>query len=197
MDIVPFAALPWPDFRLHGQLDRNLIVIGTRTPDTTLRDDARLRIRKALRETLGALLDCPPEAVPLIAERGHPPQLDLPTRRIGLSISHERGLTLAAIHMDGQVGIDLMRTPNQPNWMRDWEDVTRSYLGEQATRRISRLPPAQRPRAFAHAWTTFEASLKCLGLALTETNPALERRLSRCLIINLKLPEGLIGSVAI
>jgi 4'-phosphopantetheinyl transferase len=171
-------------------------VISVATTDTTIRHDARMWIRKALCEALGGLLGCPADAVPLIAKRGHPPQLDLPGGHMGLSISHESGLTLAAIHLEGRVGIDLIRVGNQPNWLPDWEDVARAYLGEQAIRRISRLPPAQRPRAFAHAWTIFEACLKCAGLALAETNPALERSLSRCRVIGLDLPEGLVGTVA-
>lgn len=196
MNTAPLAVHPWPGSRPPIRPLRNPLVISIRTPDTTIRHEARIRIRQALCEVLGGLLDCPADAVHLIAERGRPLQLDLAEQRIGLSVSHESGLTLAAIYPEQRVGIDLIRVPNQPNWLPDWKDVARAYLGEQATGRISRLLPPQQPHAFAHEWARFEACLKCLGLALAETSPALRRSLSQCRVIGLDLPEGLVGKVA-
>lgn len=196
MNSAPLAVHLWsgPDRFSAAALpaDRELVVIGVATPDTAIRDIARERIRAALRSVLGALLDRPPEAVHLFSQRGQPLRVDVPGRRIGLSVSHEPGLTLAAIHLHGPVGIDLMRI-EQP---ADWELVARDYLGEQACGRIASMPPAQRARAFALEWTRFESCLKSQGLALDEWNPVLERALMRCRTIQLDLADGLVGTVA-
>lgn len=193
MDQAFHPVHPWPEAKRLPGPGEELLVLGIATPDTAIRDAARRRTRLALRSVLGELLDLPPERVPLLAEPGQAPRLDLPERRIALSVSHERGLSLAAIHLGSAVGIDLMRSENEP----DWEAVARDYLGERTRERIGRLPPAQRPPAFADAWTRLEACRKCLGLALAEWDPALEKALSRCRTHRLRLPRGLAGTVAL
>jgi 4'-phosphopantetheinyl transferase len=192
---------PWPPTAQPGpyQLRQvgHAIVISVATPDTTIRHIARARIRSALRETLGRLLNHPPEAIPLISQPGQPLRLELPGHAIGLSVSHEAGLSVAAIHRHGAVGIDLMRVGAAPDWMSDWETVALDYLGRQARDRIARHAPAQTAQAFAHEWTRVEACLKCLGLPLQEWSPALQRRLSRCRVVGLELGEGWAGALAV
>jgi 4'-phosphopantetheinyl transferase len=197
MSNPPLAVDPWPASRplfLEGQrADRELIAISIATPDTAIRAAARQQIRDALRDVLSALLGQPFETAPLISQPGQALRIDMAGQCIGLSVSHEPGITLAAIHRHGAVGIDLMRTA--PTF--DWKPVAHDYLGAQACDRIARTPTAQQPHAFALEWTRFEAGLKCLGLALTEWNPVLERRLACCRHIELELPEGFAGAVAV
>jgi 4'-phosphopantetheinyl transferase len=191
---------PWPGHHSLSpavlRADANPIVLGIATPDTPIRDVARELARKALREALGILLERPPEAVRLISQPGQPLRLDIPGPHIGLSISHERGLTLAAIYPGGAVGIDLMQVEQRSDWLSDWEPVARDYLGEHASDCIARQPPAKRAHAFAREWTRFEACLKCHGLPLQEWYPALEHKLMRCRFFDLDLPDGFIGALA-
>lgn len=172
------------------------LVLGIATPDGAVRDAAREAARTMLRGALSVLLKRPPEAVPLVSRPGHPVRLDLPGTRIGLSVSHERGLTIAAIHPGGPVGVDLMRVEQRPGWLPDWESVARDYLGRESAHRIGELPPAERPCAFAAAWTGLEAGLKCHGMPLQEWNPAREATLMRCTLFRLDLPHGFIGTLA-
>lgn len=171
-------------------------MLGVATPDTAVRDVARQLARQALREALGILLERPSEAMRLSSQPGQPLRLDLPGPHIGLSVSHERGLTLAAIHPGGAVGIDLMQVEQRFDWLPDWEPVARAYLGGRASDRIARQPPAERAHAFAREWTRLEAFLKCHGLPLQEWCPALERKLMRCRFFQLDLPEGFVGTLA-
>ncbi|MEN3296301.1 MAG: 4-phosphopantetheinyl transferase [Burkholderiales bacterium] len=191
---------PWPG--LHSlsaaalRADANPVVLAVATPDTAIRDVARGLVRQALREVLGVLLECPPEAVPLVSQPGQPLRLNTGGRQIGLSVSHERGLTLAAIHVGGAVGIDLMRIEQRADWLPDWEPVALAYLGGEARNRIARHSPVERPQSFAREWTGHEACLKCGGLPLQEWSPALQQKLLRCRLFELDLPERFIGTLA-
>lgn len=173
------------------------IVLSIATPDTPIRDAARQLARDALREALGILLDRAPRDIPLISRPGEPLRLDLPDCRVGLSLSHEPGLTLAAINMHGPVGIDLMRIERKIDWLSDWEPVAHDYLGPQAAARIGDLPHARRAEAFARAWTRLEARLKCRAMPLQEWSPALEQQLACCRTCDIALPEGLVGTLAV
>jgi 4'-phosphopantetheinyl transferase len=169
-----------------------LHLLAVETPDTPLRETARGQIRAALLEALAQILERPASSLSLRSAPGEAPRLILPDGKASLSISHEAGLSLAAIHLDGAVGVDLMRIielPDQPVLARD-------YLGPDAAARLAALPAREQASAFAEAWCAHEAKLKCLGLGLQEWNPELARRLSACIAEPLALPEGWAGAVA-
>jgi 4'-phosphopantetheinyl transferase len=189
--------LRWPDSdgaAMPG-VDGTPVVLMLATPATTLRDEARALVRTALRFYLAPLIDCVPAMVPLHIEPGQAPRLDVSGRSIHLSISHEAGLTLAAVRDGGRIGVDLMRAPDAA--LPDWQAIALDYLGTDATARILAVATAERPRAFARAWTRHEAALKCLGLPLSEWTPALARTLASCELIDLPLPAGYVGAVAL
>jgi 4'-phosphopantetheinyl transferase len=168
------------------------VVISLRTPSTTLRAEARAQVRTALRELLGPLLGRTPEAVPLVTVPGQPPRLELPGLQLGLSLSHDSGITLAALNAGGAVGVDVMRVAYLP----DWEVLAHDYLGPDACKAIAATPARQRDHAFAQAWTRMEACMKCLGTGLREWTPELQRLLARCTVRQLALDEELSGAVA-
>lgn len=193
----PVVVHVWPD-SVSMALDelrseRAWTVISLVTPDTTLRHAARARVRTALQDMLAALLRRPAASIALISQPGQAILLDLPEMRIGLSVSHAAGLSVAAIRVGGAIGIDLIRIEPGVAELPDWERVAQDYLGPQSCRQLATLPPAQRTAAFAQAWTCQEAGLKCLGLGLTEWTPALESRLASCVVSALAVP-GLYGA---
>ena len=187
----------WPQAQGQALADlgagQAITVISVVTPNTTMRATGRELIRSALLTVLGRHLGHSPETVPLSPTALHAPALTLPEHAIDLSVSHEAGMTLAAIHRHGPIGIDVMRIEALP----DWELVTMNYLGPHAHQRISAMTSLQRPLAFGREWTRFEACLKCLGLGLVEWNDLLEQRMSRCDTFELALPDGLTGTVAV
>jgi 4'-phosphopantetheinyl transferase len=197
----PVVVHVWPDSAPLAldelRSERAWTVISLVTPETTLRHAARARIRTALQDLLGALLRRPAASIALISQPGQAILLDWPEMRIGLSVSHAAGLSVAAIRVGGAIGIDLIRIEPDVAELPDWERVAQDYLGPQVCRQLATLSSAQRAAAFAQAWTCQEAGLKCLGLGLTEWTPALESRLALCAVRALALPAPYDGAIAI
>jgi 4'-phosphopantetheinyl transferase len=163
------------------------------TPETPLRESARRIVRAALREVLSSLLPAPCESPVLISVPGQPIRLAPPWADVGLSVSHEPGLSLLAINLDGPVGVDLLRVAAIPADIA----VARDYLGPDIARTLAMLPTGQRPQHFARAWARFEARLKCQALELREWTPELAERLAACSVAELALPAGWVGAVAV
>ena len=128
------------------------------------RAEARLRIRAAVREAAAQWLKLNIAAVSVESTPGTPPRLLLAGRTAGLSFSHDDGISLAAVHLHGAAGIDVMRVQDIP----DWFSLARDYLGPQVAEELAAYPDAQRPLRLAQAWTAREAALKCAGLPLAE-----------------------------
>ena len=165
-----------------------------KTPETPLRESARRIVRGALRETLANLLPAEGESLALISVPGQPIRLAPPWADVGLSVSHEPGLSLLAINLDGPVGVDLARVAAIP---ADLGTVAGDYLGPNTARALGSSPSGQRQYAFAQAWTRFEARLKCQALELREWSPELAEQLAACCVADLVLPAGWVGAVAI
>lgn len=153
---------------------------------------ARQQIRDALREAIGQLYGLAAADIMIHFSPGVSPSASFsrPTGvpAPGISISHDGTLSVAAIHLHGQVGIDVMRVQD----IEDWREVARDYLGPAALARIGAAPAGQRAAVLAHAWTEHEARLKCHGRQLAEwtgnTVPA------EC--VALDLPAPFAGTVA-
>lgn len=170
-------------------------LVAVPTPHTSLRGQARELVRTALREALGSLLGCAPEAVPLDTRPGQAPALAPSAPPLHLSISHEAGLSLAAIRIGGPVGIDLMALDAAA--LPDLEALAHDYLGPHTAAALHATAASRRQTAFARAWTAHEACLKCLGLALQEWSPAVATLIGRCRLVELDLPAHYIGTAAL
>jgi 4'-phosphopantetheinyl transferase len=162
-------------------------VVGVRgEPD---RATARRTIRAALLAALAQTSGLPSASIRLCGAPGEAPHALLDDgRRAALSISHDGGLSVAALRLDGgAVGIDLMQVVDVP----DWEAVARDYLGPACAATLAGVS------AFARAWSEREARLKCRGLALAEWGGCDESLLSACACRSLVLPDGYAGSIAV
>ena len=162
-------------------------------PNSGTRQDARLSIRTALKQRLRELLgDCGNDAV-LRSTPGQAVCLAAPFAQIGLSISHEPGLSVAAINLAGRVGIDLMCL-HAP--FPDMEALAMDYLGPAVCAAIQKHPVTGRSEVFARAWTAHEACLKCLHLSLVEWTPELAKSLATCCLMAIDTAPGMVASVA-
>ena len=161
------------------------------------RPQAREAIRQAVREALCALLGRPLAGIAIQSTPGQSPRIivaGMPAAEIGCSFTHEEGCSLAALNLHGQVGVDVMREQDIP----DWQQVARDYLGPAVTAALSGTEAAQRPRAFALSWTAREARLKFHGKQLGEWPADSEASaLTSCIIKPLALPAGLAGAIAL
>jgi 4'-phosphopantetheinyl transferase len=175
--------------------DAGVFVIGVESDgDRAL---ARRRIRAALCEALAQLAGVPTREIRIDSTPGCAPAASFagaPARAApGIAITHEGALSLAAINLNGEAGIDLMRVQDVP----DAAIVARDYLGPGLAAELAAMAPGRRAAAFARAWTEREARLKCLGLQLAEWTLASARQAAPCRCVPLALPDGLVGTLAI
>ncbi|MCI3943409.1 4'-phosphopantetheinyl transferase superfamily protein [Pseudomonas syringae] len=142
-----------------------ILLVSSTIRASSTRVEARHRIRTCVRHALSQCLGLSPDAIAFISHPGHAPRLminDWPEP--GFSISHEAGCSLAAVHLHGAVGVDVMQVQDVP----DWQAVAQDYLGADVTARLMSVPEAMRSTAFAKAWCEREALLKLHGLELGE-----------------------------
>lgn len=117
------------------------------------------RGRSLLRRLAAAVLGVPARRVPLRVEPGG--RLSVVGRSCGVSLSHSRTTTAAALWTDGCVGIDVEEPPAvlHPGLLRrcchSWAPA------------VAALPARRRAAAFARVWTAQEACGKSLGLGLS------------------------------
>ena len=190
-----FSALPsWLDLPVAGAPGHRVCLVGV--AGQTERNAARQAIRQAVRAALPALFGVEPGAVGMHAVSGQAPYamvgLGADARRVALAFSHDEALSLAAIGLDGPVGIDVMRIVEIP----DWQALARDYLGPQAADALAAQAPETRPAALARAWSEREARLKCLGRPIGEWQAGEESLLQACRCLSLALPDGYVGTLA-
>ncbi len=152
------------------------------------RSEARQRIRLAIREAAAQWLGLSIDAVSVASQPGQAPRLLLAGRAAGLAISHDDGISLAAIDLHGAVGIDVMRVAQ----IADWFAVATDYLGPQVAQSLAACPAGQRPLALARAWTAREAALKCTGRVLSEWDGAA----LHCDLHALEMPQNVVATLA-
>lgn len=191
MNLQPIPALFWP---VEGLIrDQQPVVLALATVVGAPRERTRLQVRRVVREVLGRLLAMAPEQIELQSHPGHPLRLVAPLQDIGLCFAHESGLSLIAIRVDGPVGIDVLSRHQVPE---DWPVLAREYLGPQIAAQLKVLSPEEGKEAFACAWVSLEARLKCLGLPLAEWQDERAARLETCTVAPVLLPEGWTGALA-
>jgi 4'-phosphopantetheinyl transferase len=165
--------------------------------DQSDREAARLAIREAIAAELAAMSGLPPQRIALHTPEGQVPYalLDTPAgqRHAWIAISHDGALSLAAISLQGAVGIDVTLVMDIP----DWEAVARDYLGPEVSAQLAALPAGARAQAFARAWSEREARLKYLGRELIEWSEDGDRELAACRCLPVDLPEAYAGVLAL
>lgn len=165
-------------------------------PQGAERNVARGAIREALREALSLWLGCAVDDVVLSTEAGTAVRMEHPRRTVRLSISHEDGLSVAALHPHSAIGVDVLAS-SAPLSAEECLTLAHDYLGPHRAVQLAAVPAEQRAQSFAADWTRWEAGLKCEGLGLSEWNEALEHQLNRCDAVELALPQGYCGAIAL
>ena len=184
------AGSPWAAMVFRS---KPLFIIAVKTPDSPDRTVARQTIRAALQGVLGELWGCAPANVTLAHTPGEPLRAQGPNSlEWGLSVSHDAGLSVAAVNRSGPVGVDIVCESQA----FDWHAVAHDYLGPAMARQLASHPLASQNHQFLRAWARHEACLKCLSLGLVEWSPALQTRLAALQVVDLQLPAGWLGAVA-
>ena len=191
----PLTVYFWPESADDIPVNQSLIVIAVRTLPTTVRSQARKLIRMAITQVLADKLSCSYTEIKLITQPGQSVKVSQPRQTIGLSISHEPGLSLAAINMNGKVGVDLIDVKSIPNDHEIYK-LALEYLGTQVAEYLSLLPSELQKHAFAKAWAEIDERLTCQGESLDEWTASSALQLKTLTIRHLKLPDGYVGTVA-
>ena len=161
------------------------------------RAQVRMQLRAALTDVLSTFLECAPEDIDLTHTPGQAPKRSLcrsmPDRQIGISISHEQGLSIAAIYLDGGVGVDVVMIDPKI----EWHAVAELYLGPQVSAEIAKVSVSQQPAYFSLEWASLEARSKCCQRALSEWSSELEQVLKNCVVYELDLPGGYAAVLAL
>lgn len=120
--------------------------------------------RGILRLLLARYLGCPvseiafrygPNGKPLLpADDGNAP--------IHFNVAHSESLALFAFARAGEIGVDLERVRDLP----DWEYIASAYFSPREQARLRDCPADERRVEFFRAWTRQEAVLKANGLGL-------------------------------
>ena len=121
--------------------------------------------RALLRELLGGYLGRRPSELAFEYGRHGKPRL-APSAGgppLHFNVTHADSLALYAVTMDGEVGIDMERIREIP----EWESIAGGCFTEHECVRLRRLSPDRRRREFFQAWTRQEALLKASGQGLT------------------------------
>lgn len=200
----PLTVHAWPEQRklaLRALAERQLVIVSIASKSSADKAAARNLIRQQIRAALTDLLcstyHCSATQINLKHVPGQAPnknlQITLPDYPISISISHEQGLSIAAIYHGATVGVDLVRIDDQI----EWQAVAQLYLGKRRSEQISDALLSQQASCFAFEWAVQEAKLKCHGRALTEWSPQLASALEDCTISTLNLPQGYAGALAL
>ena len=155
-----------------------------RVPVSPARSVARGEMRTVLRVVLAAWSGLPSEWLLLDETPRGPVWRGEP---LGISLSYGAGEGWISLLRGGRVGLDVMRVER----FAELHDVARTYLGPVTAAAIRQAPDPG--RAFAAAWTTQEATLKCAQLDLAEWLPG---ALPSCETETVTLGAEVVGAVA-
>ena len=190
------SVLAWPSAAAPAWQD-DLVALATRVPvDATggnARERARADIRAAICEVAGLLTSTGAERIEVADAPGTPPRLLIDGEEVGIgvSISHAENDSVAVLHRNGAVGVDVM----QIGIGSDWARVAHDYFGMTQATLLAAASDDERPAAFCRAWVRREAGLKLRGEKLKEAEPGLPASAGR--FVELALEDGLVGVVAL
>lgn len=198
VSLPAFAVFDW-EAQCLSALDyfsqQSNVVICLSFPQNLQREAVRQQLHLAITELLMQAFSCAVEQIRLIRIAGSRLQCFIATQEIFISVSHEPGLSLAAISQKQLPGIDLMAVKA----MDDWQDVAGIYFPPQKIAALQQAQDDERATLFAQYWTMMEARFKCAGIAMTEYDEHVQQQMASVLKNScsyaLTLPAGYIGTL--
>ncbi len=172
MKPLPAIIAAWPELPSLPPPGQPLLI---RVRTAATRASTRQELRTVLRQVLAAWTEISPEHLPLQETARGPvwPGL-IAGHALDISLAYAANEAWIALLRGGRVGVDAMLVTK----FAEADAVSRLYLGPDVGARIRRS--ADPDRAFALAWTEFEARVKCLKGELGEWSATSAHALSRC-----------------
>jgi 4'-phosphopantetheinyl transferase len=179
--------LPPPDLRLEkndvhlwrASLDHHALDIPQFEQSLLSRDErlraSRLRFtrdrrrfiagRGILRLILGSYAGCAPADLVFSYGHGGKPSVDMPAGGdLLFNVSHSEALALYAISAAGEVGVDVERVREIP----EWAHIAALCFTKEENVLLASASPSERCKLFFQAWTRKEAVAKAAGTGLTD-----------------------------
>lgn len=161
--------------RFHFERDRRRFVVG----------------RGILRTILGRHVGRAPRELAFHYGANGKPRLavggDAPP--VHFNVAHSDGLAVFAVTAGGEVGVDVERVRDLP----EWEQIAGRCFPPRELGRLLACPVAQRDEEFFLGWTRQEAVLKALGVGFGGAAPE-ESAFS---VHPLKVPAGFVAALAV
>jgi 4'-phosphopantetheinyl transferase len=120
-------------------------------------DHARLRL------LLATYLEFEPQSLEFVENAQGKPRLDLPDCRLRFNMSHTRGLTVIAVCLDAEIGIDVEALRS----VEDRDDIASLHFSPLESEALRAQPAEERDAAFLRCWTRKEAYIKARGQGLS------------------------------
>ncbi len=151
-----------------------------------------MRARAVLRALLGSHLESDPRG--LRFQTGAHGKPALPGSELSFNVSHSGGIAVYALARGASVGVDIEVLHRRP---RNELALAERAFPSAVARRLRALDPAARHTEFLREWVRHEAALKCLGVGLSATSAAAERRRADLWIAKLHLDPDAVGALAL
>jgi 4'-phosphopantetheinyl transferase len=116
-----------------------------------------------LRLLLAAYLDADPRGLLFLENDQGKPRLSGPDCRLRFNMSHTQGLTMIAVCLDAELGVDVevMRP------IEDRDAIAEQHFSPMESQALQAQPAAERDAAFLRCWTRKEAYIKARGQGLS------------------------------
>ncbi|GGG93388.1 4'-phosphopantetheinyl transferase family protein [Silvibacterium dinghuense] len=120
-------------------------------------DHARLRL------LLAGYLDSDPQRLTFVENQQGKPRIAWPDCRLRFNLSHTKGMTLLAVCLDAEIGVDVeILRP-----VEDREAIAAMYFSPREVTALQEEPKSHRDLAFLRCWTRKEAYVKARGEGLS------------------------------
>jgi 4'-phosphopantetheinyl transferase len=116
-----------------------------------------------LRLLLGAYLEIDPRSLVFAENKQGKPRVSLSDCRLRFNMSHTRGLTMIAVCLDAELGVDV----EELRVIEDRDAIAASHFSPLESHTLQAQPEEERDKAFLRCWTRKEAYIKARGEGLS------------------------------
>jgi 4'-phosphopantetheinyl transferase len=153
----PYAASDYLPLLSRKEADRAFALRTSKLFDRFVADHGTLRL------LLSAYLETDPRTLNIVTNQYGKPYLENYPRRLRFNMSHSGEITVIALCLDAEIGIDVEAV--RP--IAEWSNIAASNFSESENQALHREVPSQRMEVFFRCWTRKEAFIKAVGMGLS------------------------------
>jgi 4'-phosphopantetheinyl transferase len=116
-----------------------------------------------LRLLLAGYLEADPQSLQFVENEQGKPRISGPDCRLRFNMSHTRGLTMIALCLDAELGVDVEAI----RAVEDRDEIATRHFSPMESKALLAQPVQERDAAFLRCWTRKEAYIKARGEGLS------------------------------